>query len=260
MKNVLVVGGANTDMIIRVPHIPKWAERRILGGAFSMAAGGKGGNQAVAGARAGGRVTFVAASATTSRGGRHGELRARRDRHAVVLAHARGAASGIALITVDQRREQHLRRLGRQRAPVRRGKRRGRRFRRGRHRPPPARIAARNRRSRDPRGEGEGHPGHPQPGPGPSPRRRFASRRLRADTQRARSGDAGGDGNQTAATCARRPPGSGPEVRGRSSSPSESAALAPCRRDPKALAFKVNPWTRRRPATSSTALAVALAE
>ncbi|MBP1770275.1 MAG: ribokinase, partial [Candidatus Aminicenantes bacterium] len=59
MKYVLVVGSSNTDMIIRVPHIPKPGET-ILGGAFSMAAGGKGANQAVAAARAGGRVRFIA--------------------------------------------------------------------------------------------------------------------------------------------------------------------------------------------------------
>ncbi|MCK7476441.1 MAG: PfkB family carbohydrate kinase [Candidatus Moduliflexus flocculans] len=44
-------------MIIRVPRIPRPGET-ILGGAFSMAAGGKGANQAVAAARAGGRVTL----------------------------------------------------------------------------------------------------------------------------------------------------------------------------------------------------------
>ena len=56
---IVVVGSSNTDMIIRVPHIPKPGET-ILGGAFSMAAGGKGANQAVAAARAGGQVTFIA--------------------------------------------------------------------------------------------------------------------------------------------------------------------------------------------------------
>jgi ribokinase len=59
MKNILVVGSSNTDMIIRVPHIPAPGET-ILGGEFSMAPGGKGANQAVAAARAGGRVTFLA--------------------------------------------------------------------------------------------------------------------------------------------------------------------------------------------------------
>jgi ribokinase len=59
MKNILVVGSSNTDMIIKVPRIPRPGET-VLGGDFSMAAGGKGANQAVAAARAGGRVTFVA--------------------------------------------------------------------------------------------------------------------------------------------------------------------------------------------------------
>ena len=59
MTSVLVVGSSNTDMIIRVPRIPRPGET-ILGGEFTMAAGGKGANQAVAAARAGGQVTFVA--------------------------------------------------------------------------------------------------------------------------------------------------------------------------------------------------------
>ncbi len=57
--NIVVVGSSNTDMIIKVPRIPKPGET-ILGGAFQTAAGGKGANQAVAAARAGGDVTFVA--------------------------------------------------------------------------------------------------------------------------------------------------------------------------------------------------------
>jgi len=57
--NIVVIGSSNTDMIIKVPRIPKPGET-ILGGKFSTAAGGKGANQAVAAARAGGNVTFVA--------------------------------------------------------------------------------------------------------------------------------------------------------------------------------------------------------
>jgi len=56
---ILVVGSSNTDMIARVPRIPKPGET-ILGGEFITAAGGKGANQAVAAARAGGDVTFIA--------------------------------------------------------------------------------------------------------------------------------------------------------------------------------------------------------
>ena len=56
--NITVIGSSNTDMIIKVPRIPKPGET-ILGGKFSTHAGGKGANQAVAAARAGGNVTFV---------------------------------------------------------------------------------------------------------------------------------------------------------------------------------------------------------
>ena len=56
---IAVVGSANTDMIIQLDRIPRPGETR-LGGRFSFAAGGKGANQAVGAARAGGAVTFVA--------------------------------------------------------------------------------------------------------------------------------------------------------------------------------------------------------
>ncbi|MEJ2239234.1 MAG: ribokinase [Gemmatimonadales bacterium] len=59
MGGIVVVGSSNTDMIIKLDRIPRPGET-ILGGDFSTAAGGKGANQAVAVARAGGKVTFVA--------------------------------------------------------------------------------------------------------------------------------------------------------------------------------------------------------
>jgi ribokinase len=59
MNPIVVVGSSNTDMIILSPRIPKPGET-IIGGEFSMAAGGKGANQAVAAARAGGHVAFIA--------------------------------------------------------------------------------------------------------------------------------------------------------------------------------------------------------
>jgi ribokinase len=57
--NITVIGSSNTDMMIKVPRIPGPKEV-VLGGKFSTAPGGKGANQAVAAARAGGKVTFVA--------------------------------------------------------------------------------------------------------------------------------------------------------------------------------------------------------
>jgi ribokinase len=58
-RPIVVVGSSNTDMIIKLERIPKPGET-ILGGEFVSAAGGKGANQAVAAARAGGRVAFIA--------------------------------------------------------------------------------------------------------------------------------------------------------------------------------------------------------
>jgi ribokinase len=58
-NKIVVVGSSNTDMIVKLPHLPKPGET-VSGGAFSTAAGGKGANQAVAAARAGADVGFVA--------------------------------------------------------------------------------------------------------------------------------------------------------------------------------------------------------
>lgn len=57
-ERIIVVGSANTDLIIRLPRLPVPGET-LLGGKFLAAAGGKGANQAVGAARAGGRVIFI---------------------------------------------------------------------------------------------------------------------------------------------------------------------------------------------------------
>ncbi len=107
MTRVLVVGSSNTDMIVRVPRIPRPGET-ILGGAFAMAAGGKGANQAVAAARAGGRVTLVARVGDDlfGRQAREGFVRDGIDARFVLTTP--GAPSGIALITVDERGENSI--------------------------------------------------------------------------------------------------------------------------------------------------------
>jgi ribokinase len=55
---IAVVGSSNTDMTVKADRIPKPGET-VLGGTFVAAAGGKGANQAVGAARAGGNVEFV---------------------------------------------------------------------------------------------------------------------------------------------------------------------------------------------------------
>ena len=55
---IVVVGSTNVDMVARVAHLPLPGE--TIGEAeYSVAYGGKGANQAVAAAKAGGHVTFV---------------------------------------------------------------------------------------------------------------------------------------------------------------------------------------------------------
>jgi ribokinase len=55
---ILVAGSANLDFVVRAPHIPAPGET-VLGRDFKTYPGGKGANQAVACARAGGAVTHM---------------------------------------------------------------------------------------------------------------------------------------------------------------------------------------------------------
>ncbi len=97
---IVVAGSSNTDMVIRSSRIPEPGET-ILGGEFYMNAGGKGANQAVAAARLGGDVLFIAKLGDDIFG-----------RQALALFRAEGInvskividaqhPSGVALITVD---------------------------------------------------------------------------------------------------------------------------------------------------------------
>ncbi|MGZ5513750.1 MAG: PfkB family carbohydrate kinase, partial [Candidatus Aminicenantales bacterium] len=107
MKRVLVIGSSNTDMVIRVPRIPRPGET-ILGGTFTMAAGGKGANQAVAAARAGGRVTFVARVGDDVFGERALANFATDRLDARFIVRTAGSASGVALINVDEHGENSI--------------------------------------------------------------------------------------------------------------------------------------------------------
>ena len=56
---VVVIGSSNTDFVVRTAKLPVRGET-VAGREFTVDAGGKGANQAVAAARAGAKVTFVA--------------------------------------------------------------------------------------------------------------------------------------------------------------------------------------------------------
>ena len=57
-KTILVIGSSNTDMTAKTAELPRPGET-VLGGVFTMGAGRKGANQAVAAQRLGGKVKFI---------------------------------------------------------------------------------------------------------------------------------------------------------------------------------------------------------
>jgi ribokinase len=105
--SIVVIGSSNTDMIIKVPRIPKPGET-ILGGQFSTAAGGKGANQAVAAARAGGNVTFITKVGDDVLGEQaiQGFQKDRMD--VEFIQKIKEAPSGVALIYVDENGENSI--------------------------------------------------------------------------------------------------------------------------------------------------------
>jgi len=101
---ILVVGSTNTDMVVAAPALPAPGQT-VLGGAFRMTPGGKGANQAVAAARAGGDVTFITAVGDDNFGA---ESIARFQADGIDTRHIAtcpGVPSGVALIMVDARGE-----------------------------------------------------------------------------------------------------------------------------------------------------------
>jgi len=100
-SGIVVVGSSNTDMIIKLARIPKPGET-VIGGEFSTAAGGKGANQAVAAARAGGRVTFIARVGDDVFGRQAVEGFVADGIDASHVLEDTGSPSGIALIFVDE--------------------------------------------------------------------------------------------------------------------------------------------------------------
>lgn len=98
--NIVVVGSANTDLVVRTARLPKPGET-VLGGEFSQVGGGKGANQAVAAARAGGRVSFVAKVGDDEFGAAAVRSYQAEGIDTRSVTRASGTASGVALILVD---------------------------------------------------------------------------------------------------------------------------------------------------------------
>ena len=99
MKKIVVVGSSNTDLIIRVPEIPRPGET-LLGGEFMTFPGGKGANQAVAAARAGGEVVFIAAVGDDAYGEEAIKGYKLDKINTENIKICKGVASGVAMITI----------------------------------------------------------------------------------------------------------------------------------------------------------------
>src|ERR1700736_1632736 len=98
--DILVIGSSNTDMVIFCDRLPNPGET-ILGGQFQMFGGGKGANQAVAAARAGGRVSFLGAYGADAFGTAARDRLLKEGINVDCFQCVRDAPSGIALILVD---------------------------------------------------------------------------------------------------------------------------------------------------------------
>ncbi len=102
-----VVGAINVDLVVRGSRLPAPGET-VVGGEFSQHQGGKGGNQAVAAARAlgdHGRVAMIGAVGPDTFGEPARELLALEGVDVTHVALDRSAATGVALIAVDAKGE-----------------------------------------------------------------------------------------------------------------------------------------------------------
>ena len=101
---IVVIGSSNTDMVIKTASLPLPGET-VLGGSFFMNAGGKGANQAVSALRSGGDVTFIAKVGDDLFGKEAKEGFIKEGINTAYVFTDTKNASGVALITVDEKGE-----------------------------------------------------------------------------------------------------------------------------------------------------------
>ena len=101
-SDVVVVGSSNTDLVIESAKLPK-PGMTVLGGKYQIVSGGKGANQAVAAARTGAQVIFVANIGCDDFGD---DAMARLDREGIgtkFVVRDQNAPSGVAFIMVGDK-------------------------------------------------------------------------------------------------------------------------------------------------------------
>lgn len=96
---IVVVGSANTDLVVQADRLPRPGET-VLGGYLITTQGGKGANQAVAAARLGANVTFVARIGGDAFGRETRDALRREGLDVRYMAQDPEAPSGVAMIVV----------------------------------------------------------------------------------------------------------------------------------------------------------------
>ena len=101
-SKIVVVGSSNMDLVVKSPRIPAVGET-MLGGDFIMTPGGKGANQAVAAAKLGAQVFFVAKLGDDIFGTQSLASLKKEGVNTKYVAQTKQAPSGAALIMVDEK-------------------------------------------------------------------------------------------------------------------------------------------------------------
>ena len=103
-RPIYVIGSSNTDMVVKTEKLPMPGET-VIGGTFFMNPGGKGANQAVAAARLGGQVTFIARVGADLFGSQALQQFQNENIDTRFVTQDANHPSGVALIGVDRQGE-----------------------------------------------------------------------------------------------------------------------------------------------------------
>jgi ribokinase len=106
-RNVYVVGSVNLDLVVRASALPSPGET-VTGGTFERHGGGKSANQAVAAARHGAAVRMVGAVGTDDLGDEAIADLSAEGVDVTYVARLSNAATGVALIVVDDSGENQI--------------------------------------------------------------------------------------------------------------------------------------------------------
>lgn len=107
MSKIVIIGSANTDLIVVSERAPRPGET-IIGGEFRMVSGGKGANQAVAAVRLGGDATFVTRVGRDVFGENLINVYRKEGMDTSHIISDPQAPSGVALINVDAKAENSI--------------------------------------------------------------------------------------------------------------------------------------------------------